>query len=110
MTHARCPAFHATIYIAGSMQTIEETCREFCLKGLCVSIMPATFVFTGGAESGAAITLINYARFPKEPEAIVQDALELTHALLFSCCQRSASVVTPTDSYFIQNDNIVVPR
>ena len=98
------------IYIAGDLPAIKTACREFCLTGLCVSITPTDFVFTGGSETGACIGLINYARFPAEPSAIDARAMELAMILLSKCCQRSCSVVTPNETHYLENEGFSIPR
>ena len=98
------------IFIAGDIQTITAVCRRFCLTGICVSVTPAAFIFTGGAETGAIIGLINYARFPKESAAVDAKAVELATILMDECCQRSCSVVMPEETIFLENASINEPR
>jgi hypothetical protein len=100
----------ATIFIAGSIQDIEKACRKYCLVGMCVTVTPTNFIFTGGSESGAAIGIINYARFPRALKETESHALKLAKILLLECCQRSCSVVTDLNSYYISNEQIEVKR
>lgn len=88
------PTFTAEIYIAGNMQDIERRCAEYCMEiGLCVSIEPVKFVYTGGREDGAVIRLVNYPRFPSTPDQIRQKANILAEMLIRACSQWSALVV-----------------
>ena len=100
--------YTATIYIAGDLAKITDVCRKFCLRGLCVSITPTEYVFTGGSETGAAVGLINYPRFPSEPEAIKATAIELATVLMAECFQRSCTVVCTDGTEFLQNKEITV--
>jgi len=102
--------FTATIFIAGDLQTIRDTCRRYCLQGLCVTITPTEFIFTGGSEAGAAIGLINYPRFPSSVSEIKSNARLLAILLMEHCCQRSCTVLCSDDTEYIENPDIVIPR
>lgn len=93
------PTFEAKIYIAGSLEHIKQVCASFCLDvGLCVTVEPLEFVYTGGAESGARIGLINYPRFPSEPERIRETAVQLASLLRTTLSQQSYSIVFPYET------------
>jgi hypothetical protein len=92
----QCPTYFARIYIAGDFQTIKQVCREHCMEiGLCVTVEPTTYIYTGGEESGAVIGLINYPRFPSEPTEIRANAEDLAMKIMERCCQHSFSIMTP---------------
>ena len=102
--------FWARIYIAGDLATIEQACREECYegvrdlaRGLCVTVEPLTFIYTGGEESGAVVGLIQYPRFPVPVEQIEQRAMALAATLTRRCCQKSALVMTPMKTTWISN-------
>lgn len=105
-----CATYEVKIFIGGDLRAIEQACRRFCLIGLCVSVSPTNFIYTGAAESGAVIHLFNYARFPAEPEVWDKRAMELAKYLLSECCQRSCTVMTPTESHYLENEGLVVPK
>jgi hypothetical protein len=93
------PTYWARIYIAGDIAMIKQVCREHCMEiGLCVTVDPTTYIYTGGEESGAVVGLINYPRFPSDQEAIYARALDLAEKLMERCCQQSYSIVTATDT------------
>lgn len=92
------PTYTATICMAGDLATATEVCRRFCMEGLCVTIEPTMFIYTGGAESGFRIGLLNYPRFPAEPAKILQTAYRLADKLRRACCQHSWLIVTPTET------------
>jgi hypothetical protein len=88
------PTFVCEIFIAGNMHDIERECAHFCQDvGLCVSIEPTKFVYTGGREDGAVVRLVNYPRFPSQPAAIRDTARRLSERLLGACCQGSVLIV-----------------
>jgi hypothetical protein len=109
-TSRRVVTFSATIHIGGSVERIRDVCRAFCLRGLCVTVTPTEYIYTGGSESGAAVGLINYPRFPSEPERIRATAKELAAVLMSECCQRSCSVVCSDETEYLENKDIVIPR
>lgn len=102
----KAPTFKASIYITGSLLDIERVCRRFCLRGLCVTIEPTHFVFTGGSESGATVGLINYPRFPKTREELISTARKLALLLLEECFQRSCILETGDESEWLQNESL----
>lgn len=69
--------FTATIYLSGSIEIIKQVCRKYCLKGLCITIKPTLFIYTGGEEFGVEIGLLNYPRFEESEDIILQKAIEL---------------------------------
>ena len=93
MTRIEAQTYTAAIYIAGDIDTVRATCREFCMTGLCVTVEPVEFIYTGGSEMGACIGLINYPRFPAEPYAIWVKAEALADRLMNDLCQHSYSIV-----------------
>ena len=101
-----CTTYQATIYIAGDLQTIRSTCRKFCEIGFCVTVTPTEYIYTGGAETGAIVGIINYARFPKEHEEIRIRAHELANDLMTACSQKSCSLVFPEDTAMLNNPKL----
>lgn len=99
------PTFKATIYMAGDIQTVKNECRKFCYEhGLCVTIKPCDFVYTGGAESGVEVGLINYPRFPVDRLSIRKRAHSLAIHLIEKCSQHTATVVDDEEtSWFTRN-------
>lgn len=94
----------AKIYLSGPLAVIEQTCREECLEvGLCVTVTPTRFIYTGGEETGAEIGLINYPRFPKEDFEVTATARRLALRLLKATCQHSVLVMTPDTTEWFTN-------
>jgi hypothetical protein len=82
----------AKIFIAGPIDVIEQTCREFCMEGLCVTVTPTKYIYTLGEETGAEIGLINYPRFEAIPDVIFEKACRLAHELMLATHQGSYTV------------------
>jgi hypothetical protein len=90
------------IYISGPLDIISQICRRECMKeGLCVTIEPTTFIYTGGQEFGVVIGLINYPRFPKEPEEIFARANNLALTLLDETFQNSVLIMSQDNTLWI---------
>lgn len=103
--------FEVKIYIARCIYTIKTLCQRYCVSGLCVTVTPTDYIFTGGSELGVIIGLINYARFPTTNcSSITQKAIELAKILMNECGQRSCSVVDPEITYYLENELINIPR
>lgn len=94
------PSYSVDIFIGGDRPAAVQACREYCMKGLCVSVTEADFVYTGGLESGVRVGLINYPRFPKPPEEIEDEAFGLARFLIERLFQQSCTVVTPKRTVF----------
>lgn len=98
------PTFAVEIYLAGNMADVERQCAEYCMEfGLCVSVQPVKFIYTGGREDGAVVRLVNYPRFPSEPDAIRAKAKRLAILLMDACCQWSALLVDPERTEWLTN-------
>ena len=95
-----CDTYWAKIYIAGPIVQIEQICREYCERGACVTVTPTNYIYTMGEEDGAEVGFINYPRFPKSPEDILEQAEDLGCELLEKCHQGSFTIMTPDRTYF----------
>jgi hypothetical protein len=94
--------FWARVYIAGPQAVAEQLCREYCFaQGLCVTVEPTKFIYTGGEETGVVIGLVNYPRFPAKADKIFGQAKELAYRLIMNMSQHSALVMTPTETVWM---------
>lgn len=94
--------FWARIYMSGPIEVAKQAIRAECMReGLCVTIEPTTFIYTGGEESGFVVGLINYPRFPSSPEAIIERARDLMDKLLYATFQHSGLLMTPETTEWI---------
>lgn len=72
----------------------KQVCREFCFEvGLCVTVDPVSYIYTGGEEAGVRIGLINYPRFPATNDQLRETANNLAERLMHRLCQQSYSIV-----------------
>jgi hypothetical protein len=97
-----CTTNWTKIFMAGDLATAKNVCRQFTFKeGLCVTIEPTSYIYTGGEEAGFVVGFINYPRFPNESLcAQLALALQLAHELLDACSQWSFSIMTPTETHW----------
>src|SRR5574343_1094030 len=88
--------FWVRIYMSGPIEVAKQVCRKSCLAaGLCVTIEPTHFIYTGGEEAGFVVGLINYPRFPADTASIVARATALADELRDATHQQSWLVMTP---------------
>lgn len=88
--------FTARIYIAGDIGTAKAALRQEVMRNpLCVTIEPTSFIYTGGEEAGFVVGLVNYPRFPSDPDSIHERAGQIADLLVEACAQHSALIVTP---------------
>lgn len=90
------------LYLSGPIDVAKQIIRAECLReGLCVTIEPTTFIYTGGEESGYVVGLLNYPRFPSAPDDMDARASDLMRKLLEGTHQHSALMVTPDATHWI---------
>lgn len=90
------------LYLSGPIEVAKQAIRAETLRaGLCVTIEPTTFIYTGGEEAGYVVGLLNYPRFPCDPQALDERSHDLMEKLLAATHQHSALMVTPTKSVWI---------
>lgn len=102
MTTATAPTYWIRLYLSGPIEVAKQAIRADCLReGLCVTIEPTTFIYTGGEEAGYVVGLVNYPRFPTTVEALEARARDLMGKLLDATYQHSALMVTPSASEWV---------
>lgn len=95
--------FEVRIFMAGDIETAQRWLRHHAYQnGLCATITPTTFIYTGGEETGFVVGLVNYPRFPTTRPVLRARALMLAEALVIECCQRTALVVADDETTWIQ--------
>ena len=93
-----CPAFSVKIWLAGDIQSARLFCAQYLTNiGLCVTIIPAVYSYTGGEEEGFVIGLVNYPRFPSDPTSIQEKAISLGEGLARHLGQGSFLVEMPDE-------------
>lgn len=88
------------IWMAGNYANAEEICRKYCERGMCVSITPMNYIYTGGEESGFCVTFINYPRFPSSIGQMFLKAKKLGDILMKALHQHSYSLEGPRVTHF----------
>lgn len=102
MHNATAPTHWVRLYLSGPIEVAKQIIRAACLReGLCVTVEPTTYIYTGGEESGYVVGLINYPRFPTTPEALNARARDLMHNLMDSTHQHSALLMRPDATEWI---------
>lgn len=102
MQTANVPTYWVEIHMAGDFEQARQACREFCHKvGLCVTVQAQTFIYVGGEEAGFVVGLINYPRFPSEPEQLRTKASDLAEVLLGRLCQHSYLLLAPDTTLWV---------
>lgn len=96
MAEVSVDTFTVKIYMAGDIEDIKRACREYCFEvGLCVTVTPTTYIYTGGEELGVEIGLLNYPRFPSTMQEVLHNAKELAELCRKKAFQHSYLIVTP---------------
>lgn len=97
-----CPSYPVSIFVAGKVLDAAVICRSYCDDvGLCVTVTPTEYMYTGGMEAGVIVGLINYPRFPASAPDIFAKAEELAHRLIEGLGQRSCSIQAPDRTVWI---------
>lgn len=91
--------FWARIYMSGPIDAAEQAIRKECLReGLCVTVTPTKYIYTGGEETGFIVELVNYPRFPSTATKITARAEKLAALLLDATYQHSVLLMTPNET------------
>lgn len=102
MTEKFCHTYWCRIYISGPQAVAEQIVRKSCLdEGLCVTVEPTKFIYTGGEETGVVVGLVNYPRFPSTSKEIRDRADSLARLLLDGMHQHSVMIMDPIDTHWI---------
>lgn len=96
MKRVEVPSYPVSIFMAGDWSAADLVCDDYCLDvGLCVTLTPTAYTYTGGYEDGFIVGLINYPRFPKEPSEIWSHAEALGERIREACGQQSYTIQAP---------------
>lgn len=92
------PRWAADLWLAGAFGTARSACREFCdREGLCVTVTPCEYVYTGGSEPGVRVGVRRYPRFLRSSVALRDIALRLAEHLRAALGQESVMVELPDE-------------
>lgn len=102
MTEKVAPSFNVDIHMAGDINLAAGVIQRYAADtGMCISLTPQSFIYTGGREEGFKVGFINYPRFPKDPGDIVARARDLASVLRVQLGQHSYSIVTPIETIWV---------
>lgn len=90
--------YQIRIYMSGPVEFAKQAIREYVMCGLCVTVEPTTYIYTGGEEVGFVVGLLNYPRFPSAPQKLMEHAKNLAIFLLERTFQHSALIVTSEET------------
>lgn len=104
MTEKTVPSFNVDIHMAGDVSFAAQMLQRLAVsRGMCVTLTPQTFIYTGGREEGFKVGFINYPRFPAEPAEILATAKYVAECLMLDLGQQSYSIVTPMETSWYSN-------
>jgi hypothetical protein len=93
--------FEVKIYIAGDIDTAKNVAQRYCTDiGLCVTVAPLDYIYSGGREAGMVIGFINYPRYPDSVDGIEAKAVGLADLLLDILSQWSYTIVMPENTIY----------
>jgi Fe-S-cluster-containing hydrogenase component 2 len=96
------PTYYVAIHIAGDAEQAKQVCREHCYAvGMCVTVTPTSYIYTGGEEQGVTVRLVNYPRFPSDKQTVLVRATELAARLMARLCQHSYMLETPDETKWV---------
>lgn len=102
MTEKTVASFSVDIHMAGDINVAAMVIQRYAAEtGLCVTLSPQSFIYTGGREEGFRVGFINYPRFPAEPSDITSRAHDLARNLVVQLGQHSYSIVTPRETTWV---------
>lgn len=112
------PTFIANIYVgldAGDKVYTYEDAKKLIQNyantvGLCVTVTQTEYVYNGGSEPGIIVGLINYPRFPKNPDELKVQALNLADLLRKGLGQLKVTVVMLDETIMIGESKTMNPR
>lgn len=94
-------SYNVEIHMAGDIQAASLFLQQVAARrGMCVSIHPQSYIYSGGREEGFLVRFINYARFPQEPEVILKQAEQLADWIRDDIGQYSWSITTPDETIY----------
>lgn len=96
------PHYSESYSVKESQATLTKTVTGFVnQKKLCVTVTPTQFYYVNGSEVGCIVGLINYPRFPSDPEDIRKAALELGELLRIALQQHRVSIQFPDQTIML---------
>jgi hypothetical protein len=102
MKRKTCKSCFVNIWIGGDVATIEQKLREHCMEnGLCVTVTPTRYIYTGGQEGGVIVGIRNYPRFPTTRTHLMEVAESIAEKLMLVACQWSCMIEGPGETVWL---------
>lgn len=99
-------SYWVKVYIAGPIDVAKQIIRKRAKEvGMCITIEPTTYMYTGGEEDGYVVGFINYARFPKSNKDIWSEAQDIANLLKDGTYQDSYTIMDPAKSIWVSDRN-----
>lgn len=99
------PTYTVLLKMAGDIDHAKQILRDECYhEGLCVTIDPTTFIYTGGEESGFVVGFVNYPRFPSAPVQLLARAVQIAEKLISALNQKTALLIAPDKTQWVKID------
>ena len=96
-----CSTYWVKIHLAGPIEVAKQYIRRKAKReGMCITIEPTTYIYSGGEEEGYVVRFINYPKFTKNWSNIWDNALKLAHELKEETGQDSFTIVDPKETYW----------
>ena len=96
------PTYTAEIYMAGDYNQAKHLLQKMAAtQGMCVSIEHVDYIYTGGAERGFVVRLINYPRFPSVSSDVKDFAVRIAESLIMDLGQGSCTIVCSDETIFM---------
>lgn len=97
------PTYNVEIHMAGDIALAGQIIQRYAAdNGMCVTLSPQSYIYTGGREEGFRVGFINYPRFPAEhTDQIFDKAKDIAALLMLELGQHSYSIVTPLETIWV---------
>jgi len=84
-----------------NIEELKSYLQRICDRGLCVCVIPCSYIYKNGNEDGAIVRLINYPRFPTNIMDLKSKAIKITKELRDVFCQYRISIQAPDKTYMV---------
>lgn len=102
MKRVEVETYTAQVYIGGSFAEACRVAQDYCDSvGLCVTVEPVSYIYTDGSTDGVRVGLINYGRFPSNPDAVFGHAEKLANILIYDLGQQTATIIATDRSVWL---------
>jgi len=99
-----CKTWTGNVYMAGDIAIAEQEIREIGYqRGLCLTIHPTKYIYSGGEETGFVIGQIQYPRFMADEKHLKSDLIKIAQQIAYKCCQKSFTIVMPKETLYFHS-------